>query len=378
MSLLSFALQYSEWNASVVYAKGDKVRYNNIVYIATAANTNETPDSLLSWEVYNVLSDYITQLTISGINKAVQTFLTSKKLNQETRNLLERRTLFDGAGRLANTEINRGKLCGFEIQPVRGMGVTTKIERIGLQMKGSGAVTVYLFHSSKINPIYTETFTYDGNGSFAWFTPTQNWYMPYISSSTNSGGSWYLIYNQNDLTEGMEAVNYVRDWSKSPCPVCGGGASENWKQITKYLMVSPFNVPALQTFAEYPELWDIEDNIYTNNRNYGLNLEITVGCDLTDTIIAQRSIFADVVQKQVAYNILRLMAMNPEVRVNRNQWNVSRMDILYELDGNTSGMQKSGLGYELQQAYKALDFDTKGLDRICLSCNNGGVKYSTV
>jgi hypothetical protein len=53
------------------------------------------------------------------------------------------------------------------------------------------------------------------------------------------------------------------------------------------------------------------------------------------------------------------------------------MDILYELDGNSQG-RASGIGYELKEAYKSLSLDTSGIDRICLSCNNHGVKYRTV
>ena len=116
--------------------------------------------------------------------------------------------------------------------------------------------------------------------------------------------------------------------------------------------------------------------MYTNTLNYGLNCEITVGCDLTDFIIEQRSIFQTVIQRQVAAIALRTLAMNPNVRVNRNQSNASKMDILYELDGNVEG-RPGGLGYDLKKAYEALRLDTQGIDRICLSCNNHGVKYRT-
>jgi hypothetical protein len=124
-------------------------------------------------------------------------------------------------------------------------------------------------------------------------------------------------------------------------------------------------------------MWDIADNVYTNTHNYGLNVDVTVGCDITDFIISQRSVFASVIQKQVAATLLRTMALNPDVRVNRNQSNASKMDLLYEIDGNTQG-RPSGLGYELQKAYEALSIDTQGIDRICLSCNNHGVRYTTI
>ena len=87
--------------------------------------------------------------------------------------------------------------------------------------------------------------------------------------------------------------------------------------------------------------------------------------------------FQNVIQKQVAATALRTMAMNPSVRVNRNQSNVNKNDILYEIDGDRQG-RAGGIGYDLQMAYKALDIDLKGIDRICLSCNNHGVKYRTV
>ena len=162
-----------------------------------------------------------------------------------------------------------------------------------------------------------------------------------------------------------------------PCQTCLGGSIESWRQMTKYLQVSPFGIHAPLDFHDYPEMFDIELIGYTNTMNYGMNVEISVGCDLTDFIISQRQIFATVIQKQVAANVLRTIAMNPDVRVNRNQVNVTRDELLYELDGAPTG-RASGLGYELKQAYAALSIDTRGLDRICLQCNNHGVKYRTV
>ena len=201
--------------------------------------------------------------------------------------------------------------------------------------------------------------------------------MPYISEGNDSGGSWYLVYNQDDLPAGMEAVNVTKDWSREPCGTCNIGSVEAWRELTKYLAVSPFRVPALKTFNEYPELWDIEQNIYTNTMNYGMNVEVSVACDLTDFIIRERQMFATVLQRQVTANILRTMAMNPDVRVNRNQSNVSAQGILYELDGNTEG-RENGIGYELRKAYEALDLDTRGIDRICLTCRPIGLRYRTV
>lgn len=147
--------------------------------------------------------------------------------------------------------------------------------------------------------------------------------------------------------------------------------------MSQFIQVSPFCVTPDEDFEQEPTLWDIGDMAYTNTSNYGLNCEISIGCDLTDFIVSQRNIFQDVLQKQVAYDLLRQMALNPSVRVNRNQSNVSQMDILYELDGNTSSPRPGGLGYELKKSYEALSLDTKGLDRVCLTCRNKGVRYKS-
>ena len=372
--------QYPEWAEGTEYKEGSKVRHSGQVWIAVQDNVGQEPTAAsIYWTAYNILSDFLRKLTNDGIAKAVQTFVQVKQLDKETRNLMERRTFFDGAGRIRATLQNNHKLVGFEIVPVRSMGVTAKIEKIGLQMTGAtGKVRMYLFHSSQIDPVRTFDLDFTvTNGGFQWF-PLEGCFLPYISDSNNSGGSWYLCYNQDELPAGMEAINVSKDWSREPCGTCNRGSLETWRELTKYLQISPFAVNAPETFSEYPELWDIANTMYTNTINYGLNCEITVGCDLTDFIISQRQVFQTVIQRQVAVSALRMLAMNPNVRVNRNQSNATRTDILYELDGNTSGVRPGGLGYDLKKAYEALSIDTKGLDRICLSCNNRGVKYRTV
>lgn len=378
--------QYPVWDALTQWKQNKVVQYGNdtngnkLFWKAKADNVGEEPtEDSLFWSKYNILSDFLERLTLNGIATVVQTFTQIKQLEKETRNLLERKTFFDGSGRIRGTIQNTHKLVGFEIVPVRSMGVTTKIEKIGLQMTGAtGKVRMYLFHSSQIDPV--KTFDLDftvTNGGFQWF-PLTDCYLPYISDANNAGGSWFLCYNQDELPAGMEAINVSKDWSREPCGTCNIGAVETWREMTKYLQVSPFRVDAPETFEQYPELWDVAYTMYTNTHNYGLNCEITVGCDLTDFIISQRQMFQTVIQRQVAAIGLRTLAMNPNVRVNRNQSNASRTDILYELDGNTSGVRPGGLGYDLKKAYEALRLDTQGLDRICLSCNNRGVRYRTV
>lgn len=367
------------WNVGDVCYTTDSQTGEKIFWKCTAENYGHSPaDNPTEWQSYNVLSSYLDKITRQGITTAVQTFIQQKQLNHETRNLLERRAFFDGAGRLKATITPTHKLVGFEIVPVRSLGVTARIEMIGLQMTGGvGTVRLYLFHSSQSEPLayYDAEITVD-DGKFKWFNV--DWYLPYLEENTNTGGAYYIVYNQDDLPAGMQAINMNKDWSKEPCGSCTGYVDlENWRLLTKYLQISPLMAHNTETFKEFPELWDVADNIYTNTTSYGMNAIVSVGCDLTYFIGFERLNFQSVIQKQVAATALRTMALNPSVRVNRNQSNVSKNDVLYEIDGMPDG-RESGLGAELKQAYKALSIDLQGIDRICLSCNNNGVKYRTV
>lgn len=383
-----YFLHYPEWVETKTYRKGDKVRHDGKIWLSVQDSVNAEPeDGNVHWQRFNMVSDYIETLTRNGINTAIQRFVQEKQLRNETKTLLERRTFFDGAARLKATIDPTAKLVGFEIIPVRGMGVTLRINRIGLQMVGgTGNVRLYLFHSSQVAPmrVIDVNFT-NTNGGFQWFNfDADPIYLPYIAGGSadaqgnDAGGAWFLCYDQNALPMGMEALNVSKDWSREPCGTCNIGSVESWRELTKYLQVSPFCIHAPEDFAQYPEMFDIAGVAYTNTRNYGMNCEISVECDLTDFIISQRHIFAPVIQKQVAADMLRTLALNPDVRVNRNQSNASKMDILYEVDGNTNGTRPGGLGYDLSMAYRALAVDTRGIDRVCLSCNNHGVKYRTV
>lgn len=368
------------WASGKVYRKGEAVTHNGKVWVAmrsVVAGKEPGTEGVGVEDWREALSAYLYKMTSDGINTVVQSFITAKQMQRETHQIIDRRAFFDGAARIAATINPNGKLVGFEIIPVRALGVTTRIERIGLQMTGAtGTVTLYLFHSSQAAPIVTKELNYTKtDGTFQWFDV--DIYLPYMGSDTDAGGAWFLCYNQSDLPMGMRALNVSRDWSKFPCDTCYGYAIDAWKEITRWMQVSPFCIKAAGGFADHPEVPDIGRVSYTNTMNYGLNCVVSVGCDLTDFIIRQRAVFATVLQKQVAASVLRTMAMNPETRVNRNQANITREGILYEVDGNPQG-RASGLAYELAQAYKALSIDTEGIDRICLQCNNHGAKYRTV
>lgn len=371
-------ITFPEYNSEKEYSKGNVVDYQGTQYKALQKAQGKQPDIESEyWVETNLFSEWLESKTKASIQKAIARYCNEKTVEGTNKPLCESRTLFDGTGRLVDTVKNKKNLVGFEIIPVRAKGVTTKINKICLQFTKAGEYTLYLMHSSMDAPVKIIKLNKIRDNSAEWFT-VDDLYLPYQSEYNDAGGSWYLCYFQSELPEGSQAIRKNKDWSKEPCGSCSRRELLAWMAWSKYLEIHPFFVnEELVEIEEEPRLWDVDNNQYTYDNNYGLNLEITVACDITDFIIEQRMLFQDIIAKQVAVDMLREFAYNANVRTNRHSINASRLDILYEVDGDSSSMKKSGLSYQLDMAFKAIKLSTEGIDRVCLPCKNNGIKYRT-
>lgn len=384
-------MTFEEYGPEKSYSKGNIVKYNEKLYKTLQEALNKQPDIESEyWVETNPFSEWLESKTKASIQKAVARYCNEKIAQGTYKTLCENKTLFDGTGRLVDVVKNRKNLVGFEIVPIRAKGVTTKINKIGLQFTEPGEYTLYLMHSSMDDPVKIIKLNKIRKNSAEWFT-LNDVYLPYQSEDNDAGGSWYLCYFQSELPEGSQAIRKDKDWSKEPCNSCSHREYLAWMAWSKYIEVHPFFVneelvEAINFNDDFNgdfkkqalHLWDVENNQYTYNNNYGLNLELTISCDITDFIIEQRMLFQDIIAKQVAVDMLREFAYNANVRTNRHSINASRLDILYEVDGDSSSMKKSGLSYQLDMAFNAIKLSTEGIDRVCLPCKNNGIKYRTI
>lgn len=379
---------YQQWDNQKTYITDEIVQYEGKLYQAKKLNEGIAPDTSdynqdynedfgsAYWKRYDPICRYLDSQVDNGIAAMVNTFLADKTIAGKSKQILEHKCFYDNVGRASNRINPVGKLVGFEIEPQKAVGITVQLHRLGLQMVGgSGVVTMYLFHSSRPEPIKTFNVRVYTQGGCQWFN-LDNVFMPYMSEYTNTTGVWYLCYNQPDLPYGMEAVNINRDWAKDPCHQCSRVDMAVWKTMTRYIRISPFEASVGRGFADNPRL-DPSTVMYTPTMCYGINAEISIGCDLTDFILSQRHIFANVLQKQVCADTLRAIAFNPHVNTSRYNLNVLRNDIIASLDGSTT-TRSGGLVHELAKAYKALDLDTTGLETACLSCKHNGIRLGGI
>lgn len=385
------AITYNAWSELYYYTKGRKVTLNGVNYRALIANENDSPTSGSgAWEVWDAFSEWLEQKTNASLLKAIRTLWDKKMSEKRAKNVIESKSLFNGSGRITDLIVNADNLVGFELVNLRRNGVTLRIKKIGLQFSGPGAIRMYLMHSSRLEPVNVFTLSYTRTSGIQWFD-VNDVLLPYVSDDNDAGGSWYLVYNQSELPEGVQAINKNKDWSKAPCVTCDRSDYASYISWSKHLEVHPFRISGVSvTYKSYSndfssdfgtqvvEMWDVATNLYQYDTNWGLNLQVSIECDLTDELIAQKASFQSLLGLQVAIDMLREFAYNPSFKIGRAQQNFTRQSILYELDGDSTSYKKTGLVHEYEVAMEAIDIDTTNLSKVCTPCHNKGVRYKSM
>lgn len=348
--------------------------YQDIHPLLTLENIRAiAPDFTMVTNPTYGFNEWLEKKTKASNINALQTIYTQKIAEKTAKNILSQTALFDGAGRINDKITNTSSLVGFEIVPLRSKGATIKIEKIGLQFSGIGAVKLYLMHSSRAEVIKEIEITRTRSLGMEW-TPQTDLYLPYLSNEIDAGGSWYLVYDQNELPVDSQAINKSRDWSKAPCTTCNTYDTIAYQGWSKYMEVHPFK-------TESPEgemsLWDIEDNIYTHDTNYGINLQLSVECDVTDIMLENKLSFQTVIGLQMAVDMIKEFAYNPNYNIIRGTQTFTKNELLYELNGK-EGDNENSINYKLKKAFEAIKIDMTSMSRVCLPCNNRGIKYRSV
>lgn len=350
---------------------------------------NSVSDAADDKEVSEAFTAWLKEKTIAYICKAIREFVNSKITSREHRTILESTDVFPGATRTtevfnAATSPLYNYLFGFEIVPARqSESLVINIDHISLNVdarKGKlgyyGWITDWkqAMVAEVIDSAGNVVYTVDSNYGVNTQTPI---------SLPNNNGSYYVVFRfpENSRITGEYPIFVKRrDWSKGPCETCSPSEGRAWRTMSKFVEIHPFICseegqydPETGRYVFSPSLIK-----YDYTTNFGIEAKISVMCDLSIFIKRNIDMFIPYIMKSVAIDFLREMAYNPNTRTNRNSINASKTEILYELDGDSSSMKKSGLIYKLEEYLKALRIDTTGIDRICLPCKNNGVKYRTV
>lgn len=360
---------FAAWVLETVYTEGQRVRYSDGKVYESLDDDNEgnLPTALAPWWIeVPLLAQKMEAITRSAATKLLSRIFVDKKLNEVTKSLFENIQLFDGAGSLLNKEVKQSRFVGFEIFLKDNRDVLTVIRRLGTQFtQANPEFPLYVYHSSQVDPIHSLTVELTKATSFEWtrlLDDTDNpILLKYLDEELSPGGAFYIGYYEDDLLG--QAINKGYDFGVIPLNCCNNDYRyfSAWSQ---YVRINPFSVQSSDLPGDQT-LWDINRNQYDFIKNWGLNLDLTVKCDVTDFLCRERTIFADCLTKQVAIDVLQLIAYSSRNNVEAKLTSDKAMYALNNKDNYTPGAEK-----KLEMSLKALSFDINDLNDACLPCND--------
>ncbi len=318
------------------------------------------------------ISDYLKNVYSSEVLELLQSFIIFQKQKLFTKELLSN---FDiGAKPQANNIrlklIPNNRFVGIEIQPWRGNSINVSISALGLMF--DGAVTdlpIYFYNSSQLNPVAVFNVTTTKAGSLEWIKTAQldqgsgsgsgaeeakvqfdEFVAEFVSQNYATGARSFIGYYEADIVaQGVSAIDTTLAYG---CVTCGSNSSNAMMDVKSYTKVMPFQFESGNCYISR-ELPDLQ-NIGWTNETFGISLKLNVKCDVTEVLVANKTIFASSIQKQVAKRIL---------------WDIVNSN---ELSGDivvSSGKARLGhdkLVLELAEEMKALSIDFRQIDNACL------------
>ncbi len=376
---------YDDYDSGTIYNQGDRIRFNSEVYESLVnSNQNNQPDTSNSnWQLISLLSLHLERVFEWGYEETVRQVFLSKKNRQETKTLFSQLRAYEGMGRFTDRIINEGKLVGFEFKLRKDQNIVSVIERIGLQLSeaqiddgtNDNRLTLRLYHSSQIEPLSQIKISQTKQASFQWHDISRAFKMHYLNEMYDSAGSFFIMYDQNDLVG--QAIDKRYNWlNPSSCSSCGNSYNGRaFAAYNKYLFIRPVEVPASARNQDNSiNMWDLQKTVNNHYTNYGLNFDLTVRCDLTDFILKQKDLFIDASKMVITAKLLR------EIKYSTRQNSIEqkvRSAANHELQSTKTG--GGGFISMLKKEIEAVDFEMSELNSSCLPCKNkGGVRYSSI
>lgn len=314
--------KYSQWMSGSDYAAGAPVKYNNLTFKAVAAIIDSIEDPItagvLVWAPYLPWQGYVQQLYNQASSNVIAAVVQRKKLTHMGKAILERQQLYRGLGVSNNLIVNMGNFVGFIIEPASAEGLLVIINKAGIQSsEAQSEITYYLYHTSRQEPLQIFHVPIDSPDTFDWKDLKDINGLPCIigymgldgTTEVDSNGFFLFGYHQQDLQG--QAVN--KSWDCSTiCSTCDQANLNMYNKWSRHTRLRNVLIPG-NCFDGDNNLIQTNTMSFGNTTNWGMNLSITVRCDLTKTITDNRFLWGQSLSKSLAYEILKVIAFSPRI-----------------------------------------------------------------
>jgi hypothetical protein len=309
-------------------------------------------------------SKYLYDKRDAAIIKLINNIYTAKQLNENSRELLTEVKMYEGAGNFSELIVKNSRFVGFRLENIQ-KDLALLVRSIGLQFDTLNPdFKLYVYHSSKSDPVAIIEIKHNKAVSFTWFALSE--INKQILSA--SEGSAYLVGYYEDDLQG-QAIKREQYFMRKPgCSSCEHLNLALYKKWSQYFSIRPFYV-GYEDLKSDKTKWEEDAELYVDGTNWGLNLAISVICDVSDLFCRNREIFIDALGKQIAVEFLNDILFS--TRDNQNKQKIFQA-VLYALGDNNN----PGAKVELEKAIKAVNFTTSDLNTICLPCQDDAYRIN--
>lgn len=304
------------------------------------------------------LDDYLTEKVRDGSIEMLNDIFQYRQVKDYGKTLLKQSQLLNKYGWLNDKIVNEGRFVGFQVRLKTASGIQAIINKIGLQFDTEESFKLYVFHTSKKEPIQEIDVVTSGSAQWDW----QNSELELASFENEiNGGAFVIGYYQDDLI-GSAINNTDFNFDRGVCGGCNSNHWTEWRNITEYFTVYPLYVPKGRFTVG--EMFDLNDAFYIGTQTFGLNLQLTTQCDLTQFFVDNRFAFKNLLAYKVTSLILNDMKFSQEI--NYIEENLKSM-IIRDLEGDTE-TKMDNITRKYRNELKAVNFNIGGINEKCLPC----------
>lgn len=316
------------------------------------------------------LEEFLDQVETDSINMVLAELVQQKQIGNNGNDIVANNVILQSLVR-GDAITNESRFVGIEISLKETFGIEVMLNRIGLYLNGADTdIELYLFNSLQPQAIATYTIPALTANSFQWLDTNIS-----IEANVNSGtdgGVWYIGYYQDDLA--AQAISLKTfNWRNGYCASCTGeSVARVYREMIPFISMTPFYI-ATANVPTKGDMFDIDDMVETYDNNWGLNINLSVKCDLSQYFIDNKLSFKIAIGNMVAYQILQMLSASSQVSALEQNIQPLSRDTLEGITGTKTPPFKT----IVSNAIKAIELDQGSQnDNPCLPCARKGARFT--
>lgn len=308
------------------------------------------------------LNEYLKEVEEGAITELLNDISVTKELSRVGKEIVGNDVIFNAIGYIGDTITNEGRFVGIKINPTQKIGLKVVLNRIGLQFtQAQTNFKLYLYHTSQVDPLKEFTFANTLGGKFHW---EEVQFDIKADDKEITGGEYFLGYYQDDLSG--NAVHYDKlNWRTGFCSACDGGIKQGiYSGIQRFVGMRAFYLPASDIDSNR-KMFNPDNVIYSDTNNWGMNMNVSVRCDLTNFWCDNRMTMKNILGLKVTHKILKDISFSQQMNHVEERL---KMMIIRDLEGDKE-TNYINIADQYKRALKAIKYSHSSINSICLPCD---------